>query len=114
MAYIKNSISIEFESDKALTEAEIDNLKAVLGLQIEEPQDLDGNEEEWAAKNITINHGAIVREGQKMNYQEYSEVLTIQLKRSEILTLAVACKRAGEMGLMQELLNMAKMKEESK
>lgn len=63
MAYIKNSISIEFESDKALTEAEIDNLKAVLGLQIEEPQDLDGNEEEWAAKNITINHGAIVREG---------------------------------------------------
>lgn len=63
MTYIKNAITIEFESDKVLTPAEIDNLKAVLGLQIEEPQDLEGNEEEWTAKNITINHNAIVREG---------------------------------------------------
>lgn len=63
MTYIKNAISIEFESDRTLTEEEVDNLKAVLGLQIEEPQDLEGNEEEWTAKNITINYGAIVREG---------------------------------------------------
>lgn len=63
MTYIKNAITIEFESDKVLTPAEIDNLKAVLGLQIEEPQDLDGNEEEWTAKNITINHNAIMRKG---------------------------------------------------
>jgi hypothetical protein len=63
MTYIKNAITIEFESDKVLTPAEIDNLKAALGLQIEEPQDLEGNEEEWAAKNITINHSVIVREG---------------------------------------------------
>lgn len=63
MTYIKNAITIEFESDKVLTPAEIDNLKAALGLQIEEPQDLDGNEEEWTAKNITIYHNAIVREG---------------------------------------------------
>lgn len=63
MTYIKNAITIEFESDKVLTPAEIDNLKTALGLQIEEPQDLEGSEEEWAAKSITIHYNAIVREG---------------------------------------------------
>lgn len=63
MAYIKNLISIEFESDKVLTEGEVNQLKAILCLQIEEPQDFDGEDEEWTAKNITINHNAIVREG---------------------------------------------------
>jgi len=61
--YVKNSVTIEFVTDRPLTNKEIENLQAILGLQIEEPQDLDGNNEEWAATNINTHHNAIVREG---------------------------------------------------
>ena len=59
--YAKNSVTIEFVTNRPLTNQEIENLKAVLGLQIEEPQDLDGNDEEWTATEIKAHHNAIVR-----------------------------------------------------
>jgi hypothetical protein len=34
-----------------------------LCLQIEEPQDFDGNDEEWTASDIKTHHNAIEREG---------------------------------------------------
>jgi len=61
--YVKNSVTIEFVTDRPLTESEIETLQAILGLQIEEPQDLQGNEEEWKASDIKTYHNAIVREG---------------------------------------------------
>jgi hypothetical protein len=61
--YVKNSVTIEFVTDRPLTEGEVNQLKAILCLQIEEPQDFDGNDEEWTASDITTHHNAIVREG---------------------------------------------------
>ena len=59
--YIKHSISLEFETDRVLTEGEIDTLRSIIALQVEEPQDLEGNEETWSAQNIVTNHSVIVR-----------------------------------------------------
>lgn len=61
--YVKNSVTIEFATDRPLTDAEIDTLQGILGLQIEEPQDFQGNEEKWIATEIRIYHNAIKREG---------------------------------------------------
>lgn len=47
-------ITLDFYSERALTAQEIETLKAILALQIEEPQDLEGNEEEWTASNIAV------------------------------------------------------------
>jgi hypothetical protein len=55
--YIKHSISLEFETDRPLTEKEIDTLKSIIALQVEEPQDLEGNDEEWTASNIIVTGG---------------------------------------------------------
>lgn len=57
---MKNDYKIEitFTSDKELTEKEMDALLSLLVLQVQEPQDLEGNEEEWTATNITITGGA--------------------------------------------------------
>lgn len=62
--YVKNVVTLEFQSDRVLTEREIDTLKSIIALQLEEPQDLEGNEETWTAQDILIHHGAIVREGE--------------------------------------------------
>ena len=56
--YVKNSVTIEFVTNRRLTEKEGETLRAILGLQIEEPQDLEGNEEEWTASDITTHHNA--------------------------------------------------------
>jgi len=61
--YVKNSVTIEFVTDRPLTEKEGENLRAILGLQIEEPQDLEGNDEEWTASDIKTHHNTIVRKG---------------------------------------------------
>ena len=61
--YIKNSVTIEFVTDRPLTEKEGETLQAILCLQIEEPQDLKGNEEEWTASEIKTHYNTIVREG---------------------------------------------------
>lgn len=47
-------ITLDFFSDKALTAQEIETLKSVLALQIEEPQNLEGEDEEWTASNIAV------------------------------------------------------------
>jgi hypothetical protein len=51
--YIKNSVTIEFVTDRPLTEKEVETLNSIIALQIEEPQDLQGNDEEWTARHIT-------------------------------------------------------------
>lgn len=47
-------ITIDFSSETALTEEQLDTLKSMLALQIEEPQTLEGENEEWTANNITV------------------------------------------------------------
>jgi hypothetical protein len=59
--YIKHSISLEFETDRVLTESEINTLRSIIALQVEEPQNLEGNDETWKAQNISTGHNVIVR-----------------------------------------------------
>ena len=47
-------VEIAFTSDKPLTAQEIDTLQSILALQIEEPQNLEGGEENWTASNIAV------------------------------------------------------------
>jgi len=61
--YVKNSVTIEFVTDRPLTEKEVETLNSIIALQIEEPQDLQGNDEEWTASDITTHHNAIERKG---------------------------------------------------
>jgi len=51
---MKHSIAIKFTTDSPLTEREMDNLISMIALQIEEPQDLEGNNESWTAREITV------------------------------------------------------------
>jgi hypothetical protein len=51
---MRHTITIEFKTDTPLTEREMDNLISILALQLEEPQDLEGNEEEWQAREISF------------------------------------------------------------
>lgn len=62
-AYIKNAIHLEFLSDRILTDTELDTLRSMIALQVEEPQDLEGNQETWTAQDIVTDHSVIVREG---------------------------------------------------
>ena len=55
-----HSIAIKFTTDSPLTEREMDNLISMIALQIQEPQDLDGNDETWTAREITVE-----REGEQ-------------------------------------------------
>jgi hypothetical protein len=50
----KHTITIEFQTDTQMTEAQMDNLISMLCLQLEEPQDLEGNEEDWTAREISF------------------------------------------------------------
>lgn len=50
--------------------------------------------------------------GQVMDYKQRSEILTIQLRRDEILNLAWACDKAGQVSLAQDLYKMAEIGEE--
>ena len=51
---MKHTITIEFTTDSRLTENQMDNLISILALQLEEPQDLEGNEEDWRAGEISF------------------------------------------------------------
>jgi hypothetical protein len=51
---MKHSIAIKFTTDSPLTEREMNNLISMIALQIEEPQDLEGNNESWTAREITV------------------------------------------------------------
>jgi hypothetical protein len=57
---MKHSIAIKFTTDSPLTENQINNLISMIALQIEEPQDLEGNDEAWTAREITVE-----REGER-------------------------------------------------
>jgi hypothetical protein len=51
---MKHTIIVDFTTDSPLTEAQMDNLISMLSLQLEEPQDLEGNQEEWTAREISF------------------------------------------------------------
>jgi len=44
-----------------------------------------------------------------MNYEQRSKIITIQLRRDEILNMAWACDKAGQVGLSQDLYKMAEL-----
>jgi hypothetical protein len=52
---MQHTITIKFTTDSRLTEEQMDNLISILALQLEEPQDLQGNEEEWTAREISFH-----------------------------------------------------------
>ena len=54
MAMIDYKIEATFTSDKELTQDELVALLSSITLQIQEPQDLYGQDEEWTSSNITI------------------------------------------------------------
>jgi len=45
---------VTFTSDKELTEDELNALLSSIALQVQEPQDLQGEDEEWTSSNITV------------------------------------------------------------
>ena len=47
------------------------------------------------------------KEQMKEEYEERSELITIQLRRDEILNAARACDIVGRIGLAQDLYKMA-------
>jgi hypothetical protein len=51
---MKHTIVLEFTTDTPLTDKEMDNLISMLSLQLEEPQDLEGNQEEWKTLLISF------------------------------------------------------------
>lgn len=46
-----------------------------------------------------------------MNYEQKSELLTIQLRRDELLNMAWACDKVGKIGLAKELYSLAEIRE---
>jgi hypothetical protein len=51
---MRHTIVLEFTTDTPLKEAQMDNLISMLSLQLEEPQDLEGNQEEWKTTMISF------------------------------------------------------------
>lgn len=45
---------VTFTSDKELTEEELSTLLSSIALQVQEPQNLEGEDEEWTSSNITV------------------------------------------------------------
>jgi hypothetical protein len=53
---MKHSITVQFTTDSPLTEQEMNNLVSMIALQVQEPQDLEGNDEAWTAKGIEFHY----------------------------------------------------------
>lgn len=51
---IDYKVEVTFTSDKELTEKELDALLSLIALQVQEPQNLEGEDEEWTPSNITV------------------------------------------------------------
>jgi len=51
---IDYKIEATFTSDKELTQEQLSALLSSIALQVQEPQDLEGQDEEWTSSNITI------------------------------------------------------------
>jgi hypothetical protein len=45
---------VTFTSDKELTQDELGALLSSIALQVQEPQDLQGQDEEWTSSNVTV------------------------------------------------------------
>ena len=45
---------VTFTSDKELTQDELNALLSSIALQVQEPQNLEGEDEEWTSSNITV------------------------------------------------------------
>lgn len=45
---------VTFTSDKELNEEELSALLSSIALQVQEPQNLEGEDEEWTSSNITV------------------------------------------------------------
>jgi hypothetical protein len=52
---MKHSITIQFKTDKELTQDQMNNLISMIALQVQEPQDLEGNDEAWVAREISFH-----------------------------------------------------------
>jgi hypothetical protein len=50
----------------------------------------------------------INKEQSRADYEYRSEILTIQLQRQEIMSIAMACDVAGKVGLAQDLRKILK------
>ena len=53
---MKHSITIQFKTDTELTQDQMNNLISMIALQVQEPQDLEGNDEAWLAKEIDFHY----------------------------------------------------------
>lgn len=51
---MKHSITVHFTTDSPLSDDQMNNLISMIVLQIQEPQDLEGNDETWTAREITV------------------------------------------------------------
>jgi hypothetical protein len=51
---MKYTIKVEFDTDKVLSAEEMEAIQDTVALQIEEPQDLTGNESEFMTSNIEV------------------------------------------------------------
>ena len=51
---IDYKVEVTFTSDKELTQEELDALLSLIALQVQEPQNLKGEDEEWTPSNITV------------------------------------------------------------
>jgi hypothetical protein len=51
---MKYTIKVEFDTDKVLSAEEMEAIQDTVALQIEEPQDLTGNEAEFMTSNIEV------------------------------------------------------------
>ena len=51
---IDYKVEVIFTSDKELTEKELEALLSMIELQVQEPQSLEGEDEEWTSSNITV------------------------------------------------------------
>ena len=51
---MKYRLQIDVTTDRALSDDELMCLQSAIRLQINEPQDYDGNDETWSARSINI------------------------------------------------------------
>ena len=51
---IDYKVEVTFTSDTELTQEQLDTLLSTIALQVQEPQDIEGEDEEWTPSNITV------------------------------------------------------------
>lgn len=52
---MKNTVTIRFESDRVLTQDEVDNLIHAIYAQVREPADADGVDETYRTINVELD-----------------------------------------------------------